>query len=78
MQETGERGFLPQRRSIARQNQKGRLKSILGVLLVPQHAPADVKHHWPVAMDEAGESLSVAAALKRQQQLFIAFLVAEL
>jgi hypothetical protein len=46
---------------MARQNKKGRLKGVFGVLLVLQHTPADAQHHRPVAGYQCGEGDLVAA-----------------
>jgi hypothetical protein len=65
------------------QDEEGGLEGVLGVLLVPQHAPAQAQHHRPVAAhqcregllvpgrDEAGQEVAIAAAgdARRGQRL---------
>ncbi len=78
MEPTGQSGLVSQGSSITGQHEKRGLESVLGVLLMPQHAAADVQHHRPVAANEGGEGDFIAAVGESVQQLFVALLVAAL
>jgi hypothetical protein len=56
---------------VACQNKECRLKSILGIMLVVQYAPANVEYHRAMALHEHGESLLVFRGSKAPQQLAV-------
>ena len=46
---------------VSGQDEESGLKGVLGILIVPQHAPADAEHNPAVAADECGEGGLVPA-----------------
>jgi hypothetical protein len=50
------------------EHQEGRLDSVLGILVMVQHPPADAKHHRSVPCDQDSERFLVLAPGKRTQQ----------
>ena len=58
-----------------RQDQKRRLKRILGILLVPEQPPAEAKHHRPVSPDQERERWFVLRRGEALKQLLIGDLV---
>jgi hypothetical protein len=65
------------RASLASQYQKGRLKGILGRVMVAQHAPTYSQHHGPVPLDQRRKrrlSAFVAAGDEPFKQLLVALM----
>ena len=67
----GQRLALADRMDVPRQDKEGRLKSVLGVLLVAQHPPADAQHQRPVAFHEAGKGVLIAVRREVVQELAV-------
>src|SRR5438046_541113 len=55
VQPTAERALFPERRRLAGQYQKRRLASVLGVVALAQHPPAQRQHHRPMPLDQYRE-----------------------
>jgi hypothetical protein len=53
------------------QDQKRRLKDILGILIVPQNAPAHAEHQRPVPANERRKRRLIAPARKLLDELRI-------
>src|SRR5262249_40075042 len=53
------------------ENDKSRLKGVLRVVGVTEHATTDAEHHWPEPADDARERLTVAGRDVPAQQLGI-------
>src|SRR5262249_37666676 len=53
------------------EEEERRLESVLRVLLLPQHPPADAQDHRPVPLDEGGEGRLVGAGREAQQELAV-------
>jgi hypothetical protein len=56
---------------VASKHQEGGLESVLGVLLVTQHAPAHPQHHPAVARHQRGERSLVAPGREVVQELAV-------
>jgi hypothetical protein len=68
VQRAGKGVTVADRRRLARQDEKGRLERVLGVLRVGQDAAADAVHQRPVAARQLGERRLVAAGDEARQQ----------
>ena len=60
MQPGAQRVRLADRVGLERQDQEGRLKGVLGRVLIPQHAAADPQHHRAMPMDDASKACCAA------------------
>jgi hypothetical protein len=61
----------PDGRCLLGKNQKGRLKGVLGVMMVADDPVADAPDHWPVAMDKCLKSYIIFLLDKGRQQLSV-------
>jgi hypothetical protein len=56
---------------LAGQHQERRLKGVLGVLVVPQHAAADAQDQRAVALQQRGEGVAIPGEGKAPQQIAV-------
>lgn len=78
MQEAGQRRLLTQIGRVAGQHEKYGLEGILVVVQMPEHAPASTADHRPIATDQNGEGVFIAADKESPQQMLVAVLAATL
>ena len=71
MQPARQRIGIADRVGLAGEDQEGGLESILGVVQVAKHAPANAQNHRPMAPGQRRESGLLALGAKALQQLSI-------
>ena len=57
---------------LAREQKKGGLHHILGILWAAQHAARNAEHHWSMAFKQRGEGRFVAVGQEVAQQMMVA------
>ena len=73
MQPTADRFLLGYRARFAGQDQEGRLKAVLGVVLIPQHPPANAQNHRTVSLHKFDKRSLFAQIRKPPQEMAVAW-----